>query len=82
MRRYVNYRHLSLLVDTMTSQGYLMPASRHGINTSESTGPMMRSTFEQSFEMVMEAATCVGGLCTRVRPHAASTLCTCAVSEA
>ena len=29
---YVNYRHLSLLCDVMTSKGHLMAITRHGIN--------------------------------------------------
>ena len=29
---YVNYRHLALLCDVMTSKGHLMAITRHGIN--------------------------------------------------
>ena len=29
---YVNYRHLAMLVDTMTYRGHLMAITRHGIN--------------------------------------------------
>lgn len=31
---YVNHRHLALLVDVMTSRGYLMAITRHGINST------------------------------------------------
>ena len=36
---YVNYRHLAALVDSMTSGGYFMAITRHGINRAE-TGPV------------------------------------------
>jgi DNA-directed RNA polymerase II subunit RPB1 len=36
---YVNYRHLAALVDSMTSRGYFMAITRHGINRAE-TGPL------------------------------------------
>ena len=29
---YVNYRHLAMLCDVMTSRGHLMGITRHGIN--------------------------------------------------
>ncbi|KAK9479720.1 hypothetical protein V1514DRAFT_350949 [Lipomyces japonicus] len=52
---YVNYRHLSLLVDLMTSRGHLMAISRHGINRSD-TGAFMRCSFEETVEILLEAA--------------------------
>ena len=52
---YVNFRHLAILVDTMTSQGHLMSITRHGINRRE-TGPIMRSSFEETVEILLEAA--------------------------
>ncbi|QSL64587.1 hypothetical protein MERGE_001888 [Pneumocystis wakefieldiae] len=52
---YVNYRHLSLLADTMTSRGHLMAITRHGINRAE-TGVLMRCSFEETVEILMEAA--------------------------
>jgi DNA-directed RNA polymerase beta' subunit len=39
---YVNYRHLALLCDLMTSRGTLMAITRHGINRAD-TGALMRS---------------------------------------
>ena len=52
---YVNYRHLALLTDTMTSRGHLMAITRHGINRAE-TGALMRSSFEETVEILMDAA--------------------------
>ncbi|KAL6937744.1 DNA-directed RNA polymerase II subunit rpb1 [Hanseniaspora osmophila] len=51
---YVNYRHTSLLVDVMTSQGFLMSITRHGFNRSD-TGALMRCSFEETVEILMEA---------------------------
>ena len=52
---YVNYRHLALLCDVMTKNGYLMAITRHGINRAE-TSALMRSSFEETVEILMEAA--------------------------
>ncbi|KAH7103209.1 beta and beta-prime subunits of DNA dependent RNA-polymerase [Auriculariales sp. MPI-PUGE-AT-0066] len=52
---YVNYRHLSLLCDLMTSRGSLMAITRHGINRAD-TGALMRCSFEETVEILMEAA--------------------------
>ncbi|KAJ2006648.1 DNA-directed RNA polymerase II core subunit rpo21 [Coemansia thaxteri] len=52
---YVNYRHLALLVDLMTSRGRLTAITRHGINRAE-TGALMRCTFEETVEILMDAA--------------------------
>jgi DNA-directed RNA polymerase II subunit RPB1 len=52
---YVNHRHLALLVDVMTSKGYLMAITRHGINR-EQTGALMRCSFEETVEILLEAA--------------------------
>jgi DNA-directed RNA polymerase II subunit RPB1 len=52
---YVNYRHLSLLCDIMTSRGFLMAITRHGINR-QNTGALMRSSFEETVDILMEAA--------------------------
>jgi DNA-directed RNA polymerase II subunit RPB1 len=41
---YVNYRHLSLLCDIMTSKGNFMAITRHGINRQE-VGCLMRCSF-------------------------------------
>ncbi|KAL2311876.1 DNA-directed RNA polymerase II subunit rpb1 [Schizosaccharomyces pombe] len=52
---YVNYRHLALLCDVMTSRGHLMAITRHGINRAE-TGALMRCSFEETVEILMDAA--------------------------
>ena len=52
---YVNYRHMALLVDVMTSKGHLMAITRHGINRAE-TGALMRCSFEETVEILLEAA--------------------------
>ncbi|EGG15801.1 RNA polymerase II largest subunit [Cavenderia fasciculata] len=52
---YVNYRHLAMLADVMTYRGHLMAITRHGINRVES-GPLMRCSFEETVEILMEAA--------------------------
>ncbi|TFK71732.1 beta and beta-prime subunits of DNA dependent RNA-polymerase [Pluteus cervinus] len=52
---YVNYRHLALLTDLMTQRGSLMAITRHGINRSD-TGALMRCSFEETVEILMEAA--------------------------
>uniref|UniRef100_A0A0B7AU06 DNA-directed RNA polymerase n=1 Tax=Arion vulgaris TaxID=1028688 RepID=A0A0B7AU06_9EUPU len=52
---YVNYRHLALLCDVMTSKGHLMAITRHGINRQE-TGALARCSFEETVDILMEAA--------------------------
>ena len=52
---YVNYRHLSLLVDIMTYKGTLMSIDRHGINRSE-IGPIAKATFEETTDQLLRAA--------------------------
>ncbi|KAF2148296.1 putative DNA-dependent RNA polymerase II largest subunit [Myriangium duriaei CBS 260.36] len=52
---YVNYRHLSLLVDVMTARGNLMAVTRHGINRAD-TGALMRCSFEETVEILFDAA--------------------------
>ena len=52
---YVNCRHLALLCDLMTHPGSLMAITRHGINRAD-TGALMRSSFEETVEILMEAA--------------------------
>ena len=52
----VNFRHLALLCDLMTHHGHLVAITRHGINRAD-TGALMRSSFEETVEVLMEAAT-------------------------
>lgn len=52
---YVNYRHMAILVDVMTSRGHLMAITRHGINRAD-TGALMRCSFEETVEILLDAA--------------------------
>ncbi|KAE9393327.1 beta and beta-prime subunits of DNA dependent RNA-polymerase [Gymnopus androsaceus JB14] len=52
---YVNYRHLAILCDLMMHRGSLMAITRHGINHAD-TGALMRCSFEETVEILMEAA--------------------------
>ncbi|KAF2182521.1 beta and beta-prime subunits of DNA dependent RNA-polymerase [Zopfia rhizophila CBS 207.26] len=54
---YVNHRHMALLVDIMTARGLLMAITRHGINRSD-TGALMRCSFEETVEILLDAAGC------------------------
>ena len=51
---YVNYRHLALLVDTMTNRGYLLSIDRHGINRVD-FGPLAKCSFEETTDMLIKA---------------------------
>ncbi len=53
----VNYRHLTMLADTMTYKGHMMPISRHGINRSVDYGPIGKSSFEEMTDMLLKAGT-------------------------
>lgn len=52
---YVNFRHLSVLVDSMTFRGFLTAVTRHGINRVDSS-PLLQSSFEETCEILMDAA--------------------------
>lgn len=52
---YVNYRHLGTLCDVMTNRGHLMAITRHGINRTN-MGPLMKCSFEETVEILMDAA--------------------------
>lgn len=51
---YVNYRHICLLVETMTNKGKLMAITRHGINRTMS-GPLMKCSFEETINVLIDA---------------------------
>ena len=51
----INYRHVSLLVDTMTNRGFLMPIDRHGINRGD-VGPLGKCSFEETTDMLIKAS--------------------------
>ena len=52
---YVDPRHIMMIADTMTYRGYVMPLSRHGLNRTD-TGPLVRCSFEETVEILYEAA--------------------------
>ena len=52
---YVNYRHLSMLVDIMTNRGTLMSIDRFGINRGN-IGPLAKCSFEESTDQLFRAA--------------------------
>jgi len=52
---YINYRHLCLLCEVMTSRGQIMSITRHGINKTEA-GPLTKCTFEQTVDILVDAA--------------------------
>ena len=54
---YVNHRHLALLVDVMTVRGFPIPITRFGINRAD-TGALMRCSFEETVEILLDAAAC------------------------
>ena len=51
----LNYQHLSMLIDSMTSQGTVTPVNRYGLNKLQ-TDPLTRASFEKTIEMLIEAA--------------------------
>lgn len=51
----VNFRHVSLLVDTMTHRGTMMSIDRHGINRGD-VGPLAKSSFEETTDMLIKAS--------------------------
>ncbi|KAI9906323.1 hypothetical protein PsorP6_003792 [Peronosclerospora sorghi] len=52
---YVNYRHLACLYGVMTFRGHPTAITRHGINRNDS-GPLVRCSFEETVEILMDAA--------------------------
>lgn len=51
----VNYRHMSLLLDTMANKGILMSIDRHGINRGD-VGPLAKASFEETTDMLINAS--------------------------
>merc|ERR1719440_2604295 len=52
---YVNYRHLGTMCDIMANRGHLMAITRHGVNRTN-LGPLMKCSFEETVEILMDAA--------------------------
>ena len=53
---YVDDRHILLIVDNICRGGTIMPLNRHGINKTENTSPLMRCSFEETMDVLCEAA--------------------------
>lgn len=51
----LDHRHLSLLVDTMSTRGTFMSIDRHGINHRGELGPLAKCSFEQTTDMLLKA---------------------------
>jgi DNA-directed RNA polymerase II subunit RPB1 len=51
----VNYHHLSVLVDSMTFSGRIVPVNRFGMKKNE-TGVLAKSSFEETSKIMFEAA--------------------------
>ena len=51
----INYHHLSLIVDKMTSLKQMCPVFRSGI-FADNVGPLMKSSFEMHSEVLLNAA--------------------------
>jgi DNA-directed RNA polymerase beta' subunit len=51
----INHRHITILVDNMTSKGMLIPIDRHGVKKND-IGPLSRATFEETVDQLMKAA--------------------------
>lgn len=52
----VDARHTALISDAQTMRGYILAATRHGINRID-TGVLQRASFEEMMDMLEEAAT-------------------------
>ena len=50
---FINYRHIKLLVDTMTFGGSIISISRYG--TRDKASPMARASFEESLDNFLKA---------------------------
>lgn len=51
---FVNFCHVSLLVDVMTNKGQLSSINRHGINRTD-IGPLAKSSFEMTNDVLVKA---------------------------
>jgi len=52
---YINFHHLSLLVDRMTYRHKIISVFRHGINNDD-IGPIAKASFEETNEMFIKAS--------------------------
>ena len=52
---YINYRHIELLCDTMTSKGFITSINRQGINRGD-VGPLAKCSFEDTTDQLIKAS--------------------------
>jgi hypothetical protein len=52
----VNYRHVSILCDSLTNRGRLMSANRIGVNKKTKIGPLAKASFEQTEDIMLRSA--------------------------
>ena len=55
LQSQINRRHVGLLADVMTAQGYLVSVDRYGVNKTD-TGILSRATFEETTKMIANAS--------------------------
>ena len=53
---FVHDRHFQMIADIMTTRGYIVPLSRHGLNKNMSTGILARASFEATVDQLLEGA--------------------------
>ena len=53
---HVDYRHFSIVADTMTNKGVIMALDRHGIRTKSDNPPLAKASFEQTPDRIKESA--------------------------
>jgi len=53
---YVDDRHILLIVDTACRNGSIMPLNRHGINRAVDSSPLMKCSFEETTDVLSDAA--------------------------
>ena len=51
----VNYQHICMIADMMTTSGMVTSVDRHGMNKTD-TGPLARASFEKTFEQLTNAS--------------------------
>ena len=53
--KQINYQHVSILVDLMTANGYIISIDRHGMNKSNAD-PLGKASFEKTVEQLLTSA--------------------------
>jgi DNA-directed RNA polymerase II subunit RPB1 len=53
----INYRHIALIADIITYRGFWVALSRHGLNRASETSTLLKSSFEETMDVLVDAAT-------------------------